>query len=113
MHFALLGPLEVSRDGGRVGLGSAKQRLLLAALLRRPSETVPTAALTVALWGDDPPASAAANLRTYVRGLRTALGDGAPGTGSRAHRAATCSGSSRDSGTSTSSRRRRPAAGGP
>ncbi|WP_404974432.1 BTAD domain-containing putative transcriptional regulator [[Kitasatospora] papulosa] len=81
MHFALLGPLEVSRDGGRVGLGSAKQRLLLAALLRRPSETVPTAALTVALWGDDPPASAAANLRTYVRGLRTALGDGAPWDG--------------------------------
>ncbi|MFF3900335.1 AfsR/SARP family transcriptional regulator [[Kitasatospora] papulosa] len=81
MHFALLGPLEVSRDGGRVGLGPAKQRLLLAALLRRPSETVPTAALTVALWGDDPPASAAANLRTYVRGLRTALGDGAPWDG--------------------------------
>ncbi|MFI6118921.1 BTAD domain-containing putative transcriptional regulator [Streptomyces sp. NPDC051064] len=81
MRFALLGPLEVSRDGRPVDLGSAKQRLLLAALLRRPSETVPTAALTAALWDDDPPASAAANLRTYVRGLRSALGDGRPWDG--------------------------------
>ncbi|MEU2676735.1 BTAD domain-containing putative transcriptional regulator [Streptomyces sp. NPDC007107] len=82
MRFALLGPLEVSReDGRRVGPVSAKQSLLLAALLRRPCETVPTAALTAALWGDDPPASAAANLRTYVRGLRSALGDDGPWDG--------------------------------
>ncbi|MFJ8870451.1 BTAD domain-containing putative transcriptional regulator [Streptomyces sp. NPDC102473] len=81
MRFALLGPLEVLHDGRRVDPGSAKQRLLLAALLRRPSETVPTAVLTAALWDDDPPASAAANLRTYVRGLRSALGNGGPWDG--------------------------------
>ncbi|MFJ4644349.1 BTAD domain-containing putative transcriptional regulator [Streptomyces bobili] len=81
MRFALLGPLEVSRDGDPVDLGSAKQRLLLAALLSRPSETVPTAVLAEALWGEDPPASAAANLRTYVRGLRSALGGGGPWDG--------------------------------
>ncbi|MER5768696.1 AfsR/SARP family transcriptional regulator [Streptomyces sp. NPDC001985] len=80
MRFALLGPLEVTRDGERVALGSVKQRLLLATLLSRPSQTVPAGVLVAALWGEDPPASAAANLRTYARGLRGALdGDGSRG----------------------------------
>ncbi|MFJ4768666.1 AfsR/SARP family transcriptional regulator [Streptomyces uncialis] len=85
MRFALLGPLEVTLDGRHLALGSIKQRLLLATLLSRPSRTVPTGVLVAALWGEDPPASAAANLRTYVRGLRGALGgdgswDGMPHT---------------------------------
>ncbi|MEO3977811.1 BTAD domain-containing putative transcriptional regulator [Streptomyces sp. CAU 1734] len=80
MRFALLGPLEVTLDGRLVALGSVKQRLLLATLLSRPSETVPAGVLLAALWGEDPPPSAAANLRTYARGLRAALG----GDGSRA-----------------------------
>lgn len=85
VRFALLGPLEVTLDGRRVALGSIKQRLLLATLLSRPSRTVPTGVLVAALWGEDPPASAAANLRTYARGLRGALGkdgswDGMPHT---------------------------------
>ncbi|MEU0988408.1 BTAD domain-containing putative transcriptional regulator [Streptomyces sp. NPDC005953] len=85
MRFALLGPLEVTLDGQRIPLGSIKQRLLLATLLSRPSETVPTGVLVAALWGEDPPASVAANLRTYARGLRGALGgdgswDGMPYT---------------------------------
>ncbi|MFS0693633.1 BTAD domain-containing putative transcriptional regulator [Streptomyces nitrosporeus] len=81
MRFGLLGPLEVTRAGHPVGLGPAKQRLLLATLLSRPSETVPAAVLEAALWGEDPPVSAPANLRTYVRGLRCALGDGGPWEG--------------------------------
>lgn len=76
VRFALLGPLEVTLDGRPISLGSIKQRLLLATLLSRPSEAVPTGVLLTALWGEDPPASAAANLRTYARGLRGALGDG-------------------------------------
>ncbi|MEU5398391.1 BTAD domain-containing putative transcriptional regulator [Streptomyces sp. NPDC005963] len=81
MRFALLGPLEVTLHGQRIALGSIKQRLLLATLLSRPSETVPTGVLVAALWGEDPPASAAANLRTYARGLRGALGGDGSWTG--------------------------------
>ncbi|WP_155368312.1 AfsR/SARP family transcriptional regulator [Catellatospora vulcania] len=73
VHFGLLGPLAVSRDGRPVTLGSTKQQLVLAALLLRPAEAVSTGELTAMLWGDQPPASAAANVRTYVRGLRQAL----------------------------------------
>ncbi|MGX7672408.1 BTAD domain-containing putative transcriptional regulator [Plantactinospora sp. DSM 117369] len=53
-----------------------KQRLLLAALLLRPNEVVGTDELAAVLWADQPPPSAAANLRTYVRGLRRSLGGG-------------------------------------
>ncbi|RIV39109.1 AfsR/SARP family transcriptional regulator [Micromonospora radicis] len=73
LRFDLLGPLSVSRAGQPVDLGSAKQRLLLALLLSRPGEAVPTDELVNTLWGDQPPASAGANIRTYVRGLRQAL----------------------------------------
>ncbi|WP_307871663.1 BTAD domain-containing putative transcriptional regulator [Micromonospora sp. U21] len=68
-------------EGRSVRLGSVKQRLLLATLLLRPNEVVGTNELAAMLWGDEEPASAAANLRTYVRGLRHALGGGAPWDG--------------------------------
>ncbi|MFF0717782.1 BTAD domain-containing putative transcriptional regulator [Micromonospora sp. NPDC003816] len=73
LRFHLLGPLSVSRDGHPVDLGSVKQRLLLALMLTRPGEAVPADELVNVLWGDQPPASAAANIRTYVRGLRQAI----------------------------------------
>ena len=79
LRFDLLGPLVVSADGRPVALGSAKQRLVLAALLHRPGVGVSTGELATMLWGDQPPASAAANVRTYVRGLRQALGCGGAG----------------------------------
>ncbi len=77
MRFELLGPFRVYHDDRSVPLGSVKQRLLLATLLLRPNEVVGTNELTAMLWGDEEPPSAAANLRTYVRGLRRALGGGA------------------------------------
>ncbi|WP_422770519.1 AfsR/SARP family transcriptional regulator [Plantactinospora sp. WMMC1484] len=76
LRFDLLGPLVVSREGRPVPLGSVKQRLLLAALLLRPNDVVGTDELAAVLWADEPPPSAAANLRTYVRGLRRSLGGG-------------------------------------
>ncbi|WP_199743805.1 BTAD domain-containing putative transcriptional regulator [Verrucosispora sp. FIM060022] len=75
IHFDLLGPLSVVRDGRPVDLGSVKQRLVLACLLFRPNEAVSKERLVTALWDDQPPASANANIRTYVRGLRQALHD--------------------------------------
>ncbi|MEV0460838.1 AfsR/SARP family transcriptional regulator [Catellatospora methionotrophica] len=73
VQFDLLGPLTATRDGRVVTLGSTKQQLLLAALLLRPGEIVSTEELAAMLWGDHPPQSAKANIRTYVRGLRQAL----------------------------------------
>ncbi|MFE0531333.1 BTAD domain-containing putative transcriptional regulator [Micromonospora parva] len=77
MRFEILGPIRVYREGRLVPLGSVKQRLLLATLLLRPNEVVGTNELALMLWGDEEPVSAAANLRTYVRGLRQSLSDGA------------------------------------
>ncbi|MET7373288.1 AfsR/SARP family transcriptional regulator [Micromonospora arida] len=74
LHFDLLGPLTVSWDDRPVALGSTKQQLVLAALLLRPGEAISANELMTMVWGDQPPASAAANLRTYLRGLRQALG---------------------------------------
>ena len=51
MQFGLLGPLAVWRDGHEVPLGAAKQHALLAALLLRANEVVPTARLIDALVG--------------------------------------------------------------
>ncbi|MFF4538008.1 BTAD domain-containing putative transcriptional regulator [Streptomyces aureus] len=50
-----------------------KPRLLLAALLLRHGGTVPTDELIEVLWGDTPPASARANLHSYVSTLRRLL----------------------------------------
>ncbi|GIG87734.1 AfsR/SARP family transcriptional regulator [Plantactinospora endophytica] len=76
LRYALLGPLVVASDDGHaVPLGSVKQRLLLAALLLRPNEVVGVDDLFSVLWADTPPASAAANLRGYVLGLRRRLDD--------------------------------------
>nr|WP_318783538.1 BTAD domain-containing putative transcriptional regulator [Plantactinospora soyae] len=81
VRFDILGPLHVYREGQPVPLGSVKQRLLLATLLLRPNEVVGTNELAAMLWGDEQPASAAANLRTYIRGLRQSLGGGTPWEG--------------------------------
>lgn len=76
LRYDLLGPLVVARDDGHaVPLGPVKQRLLLAALLLRPNEIVGVGELFAVLWADTPPASAAANLRAYVLGLRRRLND--------------------------------------
>ena len=48
--------------------------MLLALLLLRAGHIVSTDEIVDALWGDSPPASALANLYTYVSGLRQLLG---------------------------------------
>ncbi|MFL6126765.1 BTAD domain-containing putative transcriptional regulator [Actinophytocola sp.] len=71
----MLGPLEAEVDGRPVALGGPKPRLLLATLLLRPNTAVSTDVLVDVLWPDAPPRSAAANVRTYVHGLRRLLDD--------------------------------------
>src|SRR3954470_18468373 len=75
LEFRLLGTLEV--DGVDARLGSGKQRALLAYLLLRRNEAVPREVLIDALWGNDPPATAAHALDVYASRLRKALGDAA------------------------------------
>jgi DNA-binding SARP family transcriptional activator len=55
-----------------------KQRTLLALLLLRAGHVVSTDEIVDALWGERPPASALANLYSYVSGLRQLLGRAAP-----------------------------------
>ncbi len=73
MRFRMLGPLEV-RDGKcPVRLGGERTRTLCAALLLRANRTVPADWLAHALWPDDRPASAKANLRQYIAKVRRVL----------------------------------------
>ncbi|MEO6082164.1 MAG: AfsR/SARP family transcriptional regulator [Umezawaea sp.] len=74
MKYRMLGTLEVHRDGARVPLGGPRQRLVLAALLVRAGRVATVDYLVHAVW-ERPPASLRANLRTYVAGLRRALGN--------------------------------------
>jgi DNA-binding SARP family transcriptional activator len=73
VNLLVLGPLEVRAKGVAVPLGGAKPRAMLAALLLHPNEVVSVDRLTNALWGDQPPPSAAANIKTYASQLRKAV----------------------------------------
>jgi DNA-binding SARP family transcriptional activator len=74
--FHLLGPLEVHTPTVR-RLGTGKPAVLLAALLLQRNAWVPVDRLVETIWPEqDAPASAAANLQTYVWQLRRLL-DGA------------------------------------
>lgn len=76
MEFRVLGSL-VLVDGEReIMLTSAHQRRLLAALLLDPGCPVSAGPLVDALWGEDPPASAATTVQSYVSRLRRVLGPG-------------------------------------
>jgi DNA-binding SARP family transcriptional activator len=77
LSFELLGPLRVYRRGRPVPLRAAKQRRLLATLLLHPNRFVSTDLIVDVLWDADPPRSAIANVRTYVRAVREALGTSA------------------------------------
>ena len=58
MEYRILGPLEALENGGRVGLGGAKQRAVLAVLLLHANEVVSRDRLIDELWGEDPPETA-------------------------------------------------------
>ncbi len=74
MDFRVLGPLTLVAGEGATTVASPSQRRLLAALLLRPGEVVPVGTLVDAVWGERPPATAAATLQSYVSRLRRVLG---------------------------------------
>lgn len=75
VQFRILGPLEVLDEVGPVALGGIKARAVLAVLLLHPEEPVTAERLSLALWGEEVPASAVKTVQVYVSRLRKALGD--------------------------------------
>ncbi|MFE1291261.1 BTAD domain-containing putative transcriptional regulator [Streptomyces sp. NPDC058751] len=77
MRFHLLGPLEVLRPTTAdcyVTPRAAKHRIVLATLLVRAGEPVPTETLINELWGETPPRTATTTIQVYISQLRKLLG---------------------------------------
>jgi DNA-binding SARP family transcriptional activator len=74
LSFQLLGPLEIRSNREAILLGRQMPRTLLALLLIRTGELVPTDWLVDELWPDEPPESARASLQNFVCRLRKVLG---------------------------------------
>ncbi len=74
MEVAILGPVEVHDDDGRVlEVGGRKQRALLAALALEAGRVVSVDRLVDRIWGDDTPPAPMASLQVYVSQLRRIL----------------------------------------
>ena len=73
IEFRILGPLELSADGGVLPLGSPKQRALLAVLLVHANETVSRDRLIEELWAEAAPASVESAFHVYLSRLRRLL----------------------------------------
>lgn len=73
LRLRILGPLHVTVAGVRVEPGSTRQRTLLGMLALSPRTAVSRDVLAEALWGSEPPPSAAGLLQTYVHRLRQRL----------------------------------------
>jgi DNA-binding SARP family transcriptional activator len=72
---AVLGPVELWRDGQRLPLGTRKQQAVVTALALGGGAPVDAAVLIDRLWGEHPPATAQNTLQSYVAGLRRLIGD--------------------------------------
>src|SRR2546421_12144921 len=73
-EFRILGPLEVADGEEVLPLTGQKQRALLALLLLDANRVVSTDRLVDALWGEQPPRTAATSLQNLVSQLRKLLG---------------------------------------
>ena len=73
MRIRVLGPVSVGAETTVSGLGGAKPKALLIALLRQARHVVATERLVDLLWDDSPPNSATALVHTYVSVLRRGL----------------------------------------
>src|SRR5215472_4942521 len=82
----VLGPVALRDEvGGQVALGGSRPRRLLAGLAVHAGEALSADRLADIVWGERPPASARANLHTYLWSLRRLL---AAAAGTRAPMAA-------------------------
>ena len=82
IEFRVLGPLAVvDSEGASVTLPGGRPGTVLAVLLVHTNEAVSVDQLAEALWGDEPPPSAANALQAHVSKLRRAIGDRVSFTG--------------------------------
>lgn len=72
-RVALLGPVRAWFGEREVALGSSRPRAVFAILATSRNSVVSRAELIDSIWGDDPPATAAGSLHTYVSMLRKSL----------------------------------------
>lgn len=79
MRFRILGPLRVQDGTHWISVRATQQRLVLAVLLIEAGKVISTDQLVNEIWGEQPPGTAAATVRGYVRALRRILGGGTDG----------------------------------
>ena len=83
MWFGVLGPLEVRAGGEQLAIKGVKERRLLGLLLSRANSVVPVDNIFEALWGTEPPPSAAKSVQVYAVRVRKMLEpNGRPAEGS-------------------------------
>lgn len=70
----VLGPIDVVTPDGIRSSGGSRARALLGALVVSAGHAVTVDHLADVLWGEDPPATAANTLQSYVSDLRQVLG---------------------------------------
>ncbi|MBC2866191.1 winged helix-turn-helix domain-containing protein [Streptomyces mexicanus] len=75
MEFRVLGPVEAWRGGERIALSGSKMHTVLAAMLLAEERVVSDSRLSALLWGWEPPATASAQIYTYMSRLRKQLGE--------------------------------------
>jgi DNA-binding SARP family transcriptional activator len=73
LDYRILGPLEVWGDEGKLSLGGAKQRAVLAILLLEANRVVSTDRLIEELWPERPPGRPSTAVQGYVSDLRKVL----------------------------------------
>jgi DNA-binding SARP family transcriptional activator/predicted ATPase len=76
MQARMLGPFQLEEGGRRIPISGLRQRAVLAGLLLRANEIVPSEQLLVDLWGEDSPPGAANALQAAISRLRRALPPG-------------------------------------
>jgi DNA-binding SARP family transcriptional activator/transcriptional regulator with XRE-family HTH domain len=74
LWIQVLGPLGAWRDGVPIPLGGEKQKILLGVLALQPNTWLHRDSLVDAIWGDEPPASAAGLVQTYAARVQRLLG---------------------------------------
>jgi DNA-binding SARP family transcriptional activator len=76
MEVGLLGPLQLAEGGQPIPSAGARQQAVLALLALHANQVVPSERVTLELWGEDAPPSAANALQAAVSRLRRVLPEG-------------------------------------
>ncbi|WP_438319600.1 AfsR/SARP family transcriptional regulator (plasmid) [Streptomyces sp. HUAS TT3] len=76
LRFNILGPLEGWAGGVKLRLGGTIQERVLVALLLEPGKMLPVSRLVDTAWDEDPPATAAHQIRKAVADLRRRIPGG-------------------------------------